>query len=535
MTFEATYAMDGHLISVELTNPADSITSEPVKLSVRMSDAAISMIVVFVGGALIAGVILTIIFVRRKINQRRQITYNKATYGIDDFKYRLLPAWKAPLESKLATKLDLLPVTFSKTQLTFGGETRFNVNQEYTDTIEVKWQGGFKLAISTLHQSNKRMSKKTTDLNIPLIDASKKGHNFPIIFHPPRTQKLKFTAHPDELGLDYRWRPSRPSVYDSTVTGDDTVLFKMELNVSTSVTALIGVEMPAIGKHFYIPCDIVANQSVWIDIDEIEMDPVPVGSGSYGVVHKGQYKGKTVAVKKLIVQEGLDPKSLEEFEREIHFLSELRNPGIVSLIGASKLPGKLAIVTEFLANGSLEKWMAKKLPYATKLQIALEVAKAIQYLHQNNVLHRDIKPENVLVESLDVNSPNMIRLSDFGSARRFAEDKMETFTKAVGTPIYMAPEVMTTKNYSKEADIYSFGILLWVIITQQQPYAAFNSKLEMENFVAAGQREVIPAGCPADYAELITGCWAHEPEKRTPLPVVIEKLDKMLKQQFVIN
>ncbi len=234
-------------------------------------------------------------------------------------------------------------------------------------------------------------------------------------------------------------------------------------------------------------------------------------------------------------QEWVDPKTMEEFEREIQFLSELKNPGIVSLIGASKLPGKLAIVTEFIPNGSLEKLMTKKIPYATKLKIVLEIAEAINFLHKNNVLHRDIKADNVLIASTDVNAQNMIRLSDFGSARRFAEDKMETYTRNVGTPIYMAPEILQKKRYSKEADIYSFGILLWVIITQKEPYTAFNHVWDVTKFVIDGNREVIPAGCPADYAELITGCWDPDPQKRLTLDVIIARLNVMYDRQFNCN
>eukprot|EP00029_Vermamoeba_vermiformis_P002351 TRINITY_DN1272_c0_g1_i1.p1 TRINITY_DN1272_c0_g1~~TRINITY_DN1272_c0_g1_i1.p1 ORF type:complete len:1576 (-),score=141.06 TRINITY_DN1272_c0_g1_i1:63-4790(-) len=531
LSFEAEFAMNGDRISIQLTNPANSITGGEVRLNIGFSDTAIALIAVFVGSAVIASIIVAVIFVRRKINQRRQISFNKATYGIDDVKYPLLPPWVAPIESKLCTRLDLLPVTFSKTSLTFGGETRFNVNEEYTDTIEVKWQGGLKLAISTLHQTNKRTSKRT-DLNIPLIDAAQKDRNLTVIFHLPKTPKLSLTAHPDEVALDYRWRISRPSVFDASST-DDSVLFKLKLAVSTSVTALIGVELPEIGKHFYIPCDIVANPSVWIDVDQIELDPAPIGEGSYGVVYKGVYNKQTVAVKKLKSQEGfVDDTTLAEFEREIDFLSKLRYPGIVSLIGASKLPGVYAIVTEYIANGSLETWMSKKLPYVIKLRIALEVAKAIDYLHENNVLHRDIKPANVLVESMDVNSPNMIRLSDFGSARSFTEDKLEKFTKAVGTPIYMAPEVLQNKFYDQNADVYSYGVLLWAIITQKEPYMAFTHLWDSTKFVLDGHREAIPAGCPADYAELITGCWCQDPKQRLVMKTVIERLEVMSEREL---
>ncbi len=245
LTFEANMDMDGHTIQAQLTNPVDSIWTDEVELSVRLSPKAIILIALFIGGAFIVGVILAVIFVRRKMNQRRQISFNKATYGIEDIKYTLLPPWTAPADSKLVRKLENLPVTFSKHALTFGGEQKFNVNEEYTDTIEVKWQGGLISTLSTLQQTKKRISKRATDLEIPLLDASKKERNFTVKFHLPETPKCALSATPQDVTLDYRWRINRPSTVDSS-TDNDAVHFKLKMNVATNVTALIGVEMPDI-------------------------------------------------------------------------------------------------------------------------------------------------------------------------------------------------------------------------------------------------------------------------------------------------
>lgn len=522
--------MDGDRIWVLLSNPAGVTKSDEVSLSVRFSDLAVTLIVVFLGSAVVAAVIATVIIVRRKIHQRRNISFNQATYGVDDVLYPLLKPWTPPEDSKLCRNTETLPISFSKTTLEFGRAMRIDVNEEYTDTVEFKWQGGFKsMAIPTLQQSG--LHGKRAGLDIPLLSMSKEKKGFDIIFHLPESPKCSLTAEPNEVSLDYRRKSNIPSFFDASLS-EDKVQFKLKMNITTSITALIGVEMPQLRKHFYICCNIVASPSVWIDIDEIETEPSPIGEGGFGVVYKGHYKGETVAVKMLKMQDWVDKKTLEEFELEIYLLSILKNPGIVSFIGASKLRGKLALVTEFMPNGSLEKLMAKKIPYATKLRIALEIAKAIDYLHKNNVLHRDIKADNVLIESMDVNSPNMIRLSDFGSARVMAEDKIETFTKNVGTPIYMAPEILQKKRYNKEADIYSYGVLLWVIITQKEPYTAFNHVWDVTKYVIDGNREAIPAGCPADFADLITGCWHPDPEKRLSVRTIIDRLENMYEKQF---
>ncbi len=519
--------MNGDRIKVQVSNPAKAVYSKEVPLNVRLSDRDVSLVVVFVCSSAVVAIVVTVVYVRRKINQRRQITFHKATYGVDDVQYPLLPVWTPPEGSKLSSNITNLPVSFSKTTLTFGGTTSFEVNEEYTDTIDLNLHGGLQLALATIRQSKKLVTKKASDMNVPLVNK-----NLTVIFHAPKTPKCSLIVQPDAVTLDYNWRPSRLSSHEES-SGAESVMIKLKMNVATSVTALIGVELPELHRHFYIPCNITTNPAVWIDIEEIQMDQAPIGEGGFGVVYRGQYKGQDVAVKMLKYQDIVDEKTVEEFEREIQLLSELKNPGIVSLIGASKLAGKMAIVTEFMPNGSLEKLMTKKIPYGTKLRIALEIAKAIDYLHQNNVLHRDIKADNVLIESTDVNAPNMIRLSDFGSARRM-EDKLETFTKGVGTPIYMAPEILLSKRYNKEADIYSYGVLLWVIITQKEPYTAFKHVWDVSKFVLDGNREAIPAGCPTDYADLITDCWHPEPEKRLPLKGIIQRLETMYEREFNI-
>src|SRR3989338_10804496 len=146
--------MDGDRIWVLLSNPAGVTKSDEVSLSVRFSDLAVTLIVVFLGSAVVAAVIATVIIVRRKIHQRRNISFKQATYGVDDVLYPLLKPWTPPEDSKLCRNTETLPISFSKTTLEFGRAMRIDVNEEYTDTVEFKWQGGFKsMAIPTLQQS----------------------------------------------------------------------------------------------------------------------------------------------------------------------------------------------------------------------------------------------------------------------------------------------------------------------------------------------------------------------------------------------
>ena len=134
----------------------------------------------------------------------------------------------------------------------------------------------------------------------------------------------------------------------------------------------------------------------------------------------------------------------EEFNREVQMMMNLHHRCIVQFIGASKVPGKLAILTEFVSGGNLQELLnSKQIDLNLKLKIALDVAEALQFLHANNILHRDIKAENVLVASTAKESSVNVKLTDFGTARSIVEEVTMKFTKGVGTPTYMAPGKIT--------------------------------------------------------------------------------------------
>lgn len=220
-----------------------------------------------------------------------------------------------------------------------------------------------------------------------------------------------------------------------------------------------------------------------------------------------------------------------EFEREVTLMKDLRHPNIVSFVGASKVDDNLAIVIEYAPLGSLSSVMQKmKLSTAMKLTVLHEAAKAVQFLHMNSVIHRDIKPQNILVFSLEPKSLVHVKLTDFGTSRFISDGKM-TVTNNVGTISHMAPEALgKNPRIDKSADIYSFAVLMWEVMFEQQAFVEFEWQSDIELHVKAGKRLEMSASSGVNPAliKLIEDCWHHDPSARPPISSLVERLTSLL-------
>jgi len=238
------------------------------------------------------------------------------------------------------------------------------------------------------------------------------------------------------------------------------------------------------------------------------------GKGSLGTLFEGSIRLQKVAVKKLFPNL-VDNENIAKFESELQNISLLRNPNIVLFMGASVKEEEVMILTE-LAPRSLAQVMSKKPqcpPFKTRMNYAKYIALGMQWLHTNNppFIHRDLNASNVLVLE-----DGTIKITDF--AFSFMKDKLiQKDDHGFGdkVPKWLAPEVLKRKPYTHKADSYSFGLLLWQLLTRDEPYKNITTTSDLiSKIVDQQERPEIPNICPKKLKGYIVKCLDEDPENR---------------------
>lgn len=287
--------------------------------------------------------------------------------------------------------------------------------------------------------------------------------------------------------------------------------------------------------------------------DDQLSDQGKLGAGRSGQVYLAHWHGAEVAVK---VFQSADPAEGERaMQQEIKNLSMLKHPSVVTLYGrcyinrtpAAKLP---AIVLEYVPGGSLRSALHKlrqetgrrgALGLRSKLQIALQAAYAMKYLHFRNMIHFDVKAENFLCDLKDLTHP-IIKAADVGLSKH----KITSFVSGnmIGTLPWMAPELFprmqrsgtidilyTTPQVNNKVDVYSFGIMMWEIWTMgADPYRNMSANDLLYHIIGGYLRPRIPIDCNAYWSDLMQACWHAEPDERPSFLHIAMKLENMLKR-----
>ncbi|PIM98854.1 Serine/threonine-protein kinase involved in autophagy [Handroanthus impetiginosus] len=217
-----------------------------------------------------------------------------------------------------------------------------------------------------------------------------------------------------------------------------------------------------------------------------------IGAGSFSTVWHARHRkhGTEVAIKEISTAR-LNPKLQESLKSEIFILKRINHPNIIRLHDMIEEPGKIYIVLEYCKGGDLSMYIQQrqgKIPEATTKHFMQQLAEGLKVLHQNNLMHRDLKPQNLLLSTNGNNS--ILKIADFGFARSLQPAVLaETLC---GSPLFMAPEIMTLQKYDSKADLWSVGVILFQLVTGKTPFTGSNQLQLMHNILKSGELQFPP-------------------------------------------
>uniref|UniRef100_A0A3Q3XQK5 Tyrosine-protein kinase n=1 Tax=Mola mola TaxID=94237 RepID=A0A3Q3XQK5_MOLML len=274
------------------------------------------------------------------------------------------------------------------------------------------------------------------------------------------------------------------------------------------------------------PCVKPKAQKPWDkDAWEISKDSIKMvkklGAGQFGEVWMAYYNNTTkVAVKTL--KPGT--MTVEAFMEEANVMKTLQHDKLVRLYAVVTKTEPIYIITEFMANGSLLDFLKSdtggNLQLPKLIDFTAQIAEGMAYIEKKNYIHRDLRAANVLVsESL------ICKIADFGLARVIEDDEYSAREGAKFPIKWTAPEAINYGSFTIKSDMWSFGVLLYEIITYGKiPYPGM-TKGEVISSLQRGYRMPRPDNCPTELYDIMMSCWNHKPEDRPTFDYMQSVLD----------
>ncbi|HLU67088.1 MAG TPA: serine/threonine-protein kinase [Kofleriaceae bacterium] len=263
-----------------------------------------------------------------------------------------------------------------------------------------------------------------------------------------------------------------------------------------------------------------------------------VASGGMAVVYRAiqDQLNRTVAIKALKTSVASDEQLVTRFEREARSLAGLQHENIIHVYDFHRERGALFIVMEYVQGIDLFDLLERcgRLPFDVAAVIAMQVARALDYVHYRSIVHRDIKPANIMVSR-----QGGVKVMDFGIARdhNYEKDLTQTGT-GIGTPSYMSPEQILGDRLDARSDIFSLGIVLYQMVTGRKPFVedeekSVMHKIRLERHVRA--RKLNPE-IPRELERIIDKCLEKEPRNRWQSgQALVMALERFLSKHVEMN
>ncbi|XP_043557131.1 ephrin type-A receptor 3 isoform X2 [Chiloscyllium plagiosum] len=279
------------------------------------------------------------------------------------------------------------------------------------------------------------------------------------------------------------------------------------------------------------PSQAVHEFAKELDSSSISIDKV-VGAGEFGEVCSGRLKlpsKKEISVAIKTLKVGYTEKQRRDFLSEASIMGQFDHPNIIHLEGVVTKSKPVMIVTEYMENGSLDSFLRKHDAQFTVIQLVgmlRGIASGMKYLSDMGYVHRDLAARNILV-----NSNLVCKVSDFGLSRVLEDDPEAAYTTRGGKiPIrWTAPEAIAYRKFTSASDVWSYGIVLWEVMSYgERPYWEMSNQ-DVIKAVDEGYRLPPPMDCPAALYQLMLDCWQKDRNNRPKFEQIVSILDKLIR------
>ena len=241
-----------------------------------------------------------------------------------------------------------------------------------------------------------------------------------------------------------------------------------------------------------------------------------IGKGSFSRVYAAQYNGYSVAAKVLKDSLPEDERSRRQLLQEYQMLAAIRHPNVILLMGTSLTPEMQPLfVFELCSRGALKDVLPSERSMLRRLKFGKDIVAGLNWLHAHNIVHRDLKCANILIDE-----EYTAKISDLGLALFYHENVICRCFK--GNIKYSAPEILRARAnkatrlypYGPQTDVYSFGLILWELVTRQPLFQGIHGTENITTFVSDGHRPPLVPGWPMSLQNMLNACWHDKPSRR---------------------
>lgn len=240
----------------------------------------------------------------------------------------------------------------------------------------------------------------------------------------------------------------------------------------------------------------------------------PIGKGGFGVVYKAHdnHLDRLVAIKVLPNEVSEDRRAISSLKREAKLAAGLSHPNIVTVYDAPEWGQKYFIIMEYVEGKTLEDVVLDgfPLPLSQVLDILIQACAGLHYIHSSEILHRDIKPKNIMIAS-----GGLVKIADFGIAHIIKQTVTRLTGRTTGTMPYMSPEQITARPADHRSDIYSLGVTIYEILTNDLPFPGPDFAFQHLQVEVPSPSERMPElGIPEGLSLIVMKCLRKKPEER---------------------